>query len=162
MSLQRNAASVFLVRDVELDHVWQYFGWHRVDSYVMMGRQEKDTLDIAMEMLQISRKQAIYRELLHVTLPYLRNISTWSWWHRLRDHSAYYEAELIHNLPVSILEPEFVDHDIWFLNEQARVYCRDCNETLSFLYPHHVELIRELFSLVPEALRCKLRWRGPT
>jgi hypothetical protein len=32
---------------------------------------------------------------------------------------------------------------------------------VSYLYPGQVERIRELFSLVPEHMRSKLRWTGP-
>jgi hypothetical protein len=79
----------------------------------------------------------------------------------LRDRSAYYEVELIHNLPVCVFEPEFVEHDVWFLNVQARTYYWECSAGLSSLYPEQVKRIRELFSLVPEPLRSKLQWEGP-
>ena len=108
-----------------------------------------------------SAKQVLYREMLHWSLPHLRNVSTWPWWRRLRDRSAYFEAELVHNLPVAVLEPDFGEHDIWFLNEQARDYCQQCNAQVSYLYPSQVGRIRELFSLVPEHMRSKLRWTGP-
>jgi len=68
---------------------------------------------------------------------------------------------LIHNLPVSICEPEFVEHDIWFLNTQARTYCHECSAERSNLYLEQVKRIRELFSLVPETMRSKLSWEGP-
>jgi hypothetical protein len=72
-----------------------------------------------------------------------------------------FESELVHNLWVSVCEPEFVEHDIWFLNAQARWYCEKCNPKLSPLYDHHVNVIRELIALVPETLRPKLQWEGP-
>ena len=109
----------------------------------------------------MSPKQKIYQATLRWTLPHLRNISTLSWWRRLRDRSAYYEAELIHNLPVSMFEPDFVDHDIWFLNVHARTYCEECSERLSPLYSYQVALVRELFELVPPEFRPKLKWSGP-
>ena len=112
--------------------------------------------------MTLSPKQAIYREMLHWTLPHLRNISTWGWWQRVRDRSAYYEAELVHNLPVSMYEPDFVEHDVWFLNVQARGYCQECSAALSSLYPQQVARIRELFALVPQHLRPKLQWAGPS
>ena len=94
--------------------------------------------------MPFSPKQVVYREMLHWTLPHLRNISTCPWWRRLRDRSAYYESELAHNLPVSILEPEFVEHDVWFLNVQARAYCEACRPELSCLYSDQVKRIQEL------------------
>jgi hypothetical protein len=111
--------------------------------------------------MALTPKQVVYEEMLHWTLPHLRNISTWPWWRRVRDRSAYYEAELIHNLPVSMFEPGFVEHDIWFLNVQARTYCRECNGDLSPYYLQQVTRIRELFSLVPSPFRSKLEWAGP-
>lgn len=109
----------------------------------------------------MTRTQEIYNEIFDSALPHIKNVSTWEWWRKLRNRSVYYEAELIHNLPVSILEPEFVDHDIWFLNHQARWYYTHCNENLSSLYLLQVERIRELFSIVPEHRRAQLEWSGP-
>jgi hypothetical protein len=111
--------------------------------------------------MEMSPKQTVYQAMLRSTLPHLRNVSTRRWWRRLRDRSAFHESELIHNLPVSIFEPEFVEHDLWFLNFQARAYCERCNPALSLLYPQQVAKIRELFALVPEHLRVKLQWAGP-
>lgn len=54
-----------------------------------------------------------------------------------------------------------VDHDIWFLNVQARTYCEQCDEIRSPLYRENVECIKELFGLVPEELKGKLDWAGP-
>lgn len=112
-------------------------------------------------VMELSPKQTVYQEMLRCTLPHLRNVSTWRWWQRVRDRTAHYEAELIHNLPVSMYEPEFVEHDVWFLNVQARAYCQQCSAELSYLYPQQVGLIRELFALVPQHLLQKLQWEGP-
>ena len=91
----------------------------------------------------------------------MRNVSTLSWWRRLRDRSVYHDAELIHNIWPSLFEPEMVDHDIWFLNAQARVYTQECNAHISPLYLENVARIKELFALVPEQLKVKLKWNGP-
>ena len=109
----------------------------------------------------MTQKQTIYREMLRWTLPHLRNVSTWPWWQRLSDRSAYFEAELIHNLPASMFEAEFVEHDIWFLNVQARAYYKECSSELSPLYVQQIQRIRELFTLVPNDLTSKLQWAGP-
>ncbi|MES2709142.1 MAG: hypothetical protein V4726_21275 [Verrucomicrobiota bacterium] len=111
--------------------------------------------------MALSPKQTIYREILHWTLPHLRNVSTWRWAQRLRDRSSYYEAELVHNLPVSMYEPDFVEPDVWFLNVQAKAYYEQCSAQKSVLYPGQVGRIRELFALVPPQLRLKLQWLGP-
>src|SRR5438132_10041403 len=60
----------------------------------------------------LSEKQRVYREMLHWTLPYLRNITTWSYWSRLRDRSAYYEAELVVYLVVSMFNPDVLDLEV--------------------------------------------------
>jgi hypothetical protein len=112
--------------------------------------------------MALSPKQTIYEEMLRWTLPYVRNVSTRRWWQRLRDRSTYYETELIHSLPVSMYEPNFVEHEVWFLNVQARTYCQECSAAVSALYPQQVERIRELFALVPDHLRPKLQWSGPS
>ena len=109
----------------------------------------------------MSRKQDIYIELLQLGLPHIRNVSSGSWWKRLRDRSAYHESELVHNLPSLLNDPDFGISDICFLNTQAFLYCKDCNPNLSPLYNHHVSLFRELFKLVPGQLRDELKWEGP-
>ena len=111
--------------------------------------------------MNMTKKQEIYRELLRRVSPHLRNVSTWHWWRRLRDRSIYYEAELIHNLWLSLFEPEFIDHDIWFLNAQAKIYCEECNEHLSPLYLENVMCIKELFAIIPDNFKSKLLWNGP-
>ncbi|RBP47543.1 hypothetical protein DES53_101340 [Roseimicrobium gellanilyticum] len=108
-----------------------------------------------------SAKQEIYEFMLRRTLPHLRNVASLGWWRRMRDRSAYYEAELIHNLPNSMYKPEFVEHDIHFLNWQARWYCEKCDVKLSSMYPQQVGLIRGLFALVPPEMRSQLKWSGP-
>lgn len=107
-----------------------------------------------------SRKQQIYNEFLFWSLPWIRNVQTLPWWHRVRRGEAcYYEVEFVHNLPQSILEPDFVEHDAHFLNTQAKMFCDHCKAAPH--YEHHVALIRELFTLLPERQRALLRWNGP-
>jgi hypothetical protein len=109
----------------------------------------------------MSRKQEIYRELLQFGLPYLRGVRHLRSWQAAHRRALYEEAEFLHNLPVSILEPEFVEHDVWFLNHQARRFLADADPRHAAPYYHHRGLIRELFALVPEPLRGKLEWSGP-
>lgn len=116
---------------------------------------------LGIARMELSPKQQIYQEMLWWTLPHLRNISAWKWWRRVHDRSARHEAALIHNLPNSMYEPEFVQHDIWFLNVQARAYCEQCSPAQSPLYAQQVARIRRLFVHVPGHLRSKLEWRGP-
>jgi hypothetical protein len=109
----------------------------------------------------MSPKQEIYREMLRLALPWIRNVNSWPWWRRMRDRSAFDEAELVHNLGESLFEPDFVEHDIWFLNHQARVYHDRCSPSRSPNYRHQLELIRGLFTLVPPPLQTRLNWSGP-
>ncbi len=109
----------------------------------------------------MSRKQEIYRELLMFGLPYLRTVRSLRWWQSKRRLALYEEAEFLHNLYVSILEPEFVEHDLWFLNHQARRYLADADPRHAVCFEHHRRLIQELVSLVPERLRARLEWAGP-
>jgi hypothetical protein len=107
----------------------------------------------------MSPKQEIYREFLRTTLPYIRTMQFQPFWRRWRDRTVYVEAELIHNLWPHLFDPEFTDHDIWFLNSQAESYFREAH--FSPLYTQHVGLIRELFALVPEDFCTRLQWAGP-
>lgn len=110
--------------------------------------------------MPLSRKQEIYKEFLFWSLPWIRNVQTWRWWHPMRRGKAcYYEAEFVHNLPQSMFQQEFVDHDAYFLNTQARMFCDHCKSSPH--YQSHVELIRELFTLLPEKQRTLLTWKGP-
>lgn len=113
----------------------------------------------------MTRKQELYQDMLWWGLPWIWNVATWGWWRRWRGRlackGAWCEAELIHNLPNSILEEEFTEHDICFLNHQARCYYEQCSSQLSPLYSAQMERLHELFSLVPPELRCKLEWPGP-
>jgi hypothetical protein len=110
----------------------------------------------------MSRKQEIYREFLQFGLPCLRGVRYFRWWQTGRRRALYVEVEFLHKLYVSILEPEFVDHDIWFLNHLARWFLTHADPRHAACYCHHQRLIRELFTLVPERLRDKLKWAGPS
>lgn len=79
----------------------------------------------------------------------------------MRDRSAFYESELIHNLCESLFDLDFVDHDIWFLNHQARIYHDQCSPSRSPNYRRQLELIGDLFAMVPEPLLTRLSWGGP-
>jgi hypothetical protein len=111
-------------------------------------------------MTEISPKQALYQEMLRLAFMYTRAKAGIPRWRRVKDRSIHEEMELIHNLTVSIFEPGFVAHDIHFLNWQARYYVEKC-KAICPLYSQQIELIRQLFSLVPSDLREQLKWEGP-
>jgi len=94
----------------------------------------------------MSPKQEIYRDMLRVILPSLRNGQSQSWWRKIRNQSDRYDSELIHNLYNSLFEGDFTDHDIHFLNFQARWYYE--NGKTSYNYPYLRKLITELFLFI--------------
>jgi len=75
--------------------------------------------------------------------------------------SSYEIAELVHNLHASILDAEFVEHDIWFLNTQARSFIKENSDQTCDFYSTFAYYIQELFKLVPAGLRRQLAWNGP-
>jgi hypothetical protein len=103
----------------------------------------------------MSPKQKIYHELLRIVLVSLRNAQSLSWWKKARNKPSYYEAELIHNLYVSLFEKDFTDHDVRFLNNQAEWYRENAKGTYN--YDYLCKLIEELRSLVPADLQTKLK-----
>lgn len=107
----------------------------------------------------MSKKQEIYKELLRQTLPMTRNVLSSRIVFGRSRKDALELSQLTHNLYVSILEEGFVDHDIWFLNVQARSYCETAKGSSAYLAV--IDLIHQLFNEVPENLRYKLEWNGP-
>jgi hypothetical protein len=99
--------------------------------------------------------------MLGLALPYIRNLQLLEKTEKSLNLSCYLEAELVHNLTVTILEKNFTEHDIWFLNSQAKYYFESCNENISPNYNQHLIYIKELFNIVPGALKSKLTWAGP-
>ena len=115
----------------------------------------------------MSRKQEIYKDILSSALPSARNCLSQfrrprlfvllspkqQKWLRYQ----YELAEFVHNLYVSLLEEDFTNHDIHFLNYQARSFFkRHGNDEPVYAY-----YIQELFKEVPEQMRDKLMWAGP-
>ncbi len=107
----------------------------------------------------MSPKQRVYQELLRSSVIHIRNLQSLPVWRRWRDESVYEEAELIHHLWHLLVEPEFGEPDVWFLNSQAAGYFQRAQR--SPRYEQHIGLIRELFALVPDQLRRELEWSGP-
>lgn len=106
-------------------------------------------------------KNEIYVKMLGLALPYIRNIQRLEKKEKILNLSCYLEAELVHNLTVTILEKRFTEHDVWFLNNQAKYYVEKCNEDISPNYNQHLTYIKELFNIVPDDLKSKLTWVGP-
>ncbi len=107
------------------------------------------------------KKNEIYIEMLSLALPYIRNMQSQGAEIKAQDTSCFFEAELLHNLMPTLLIPDVVEHDIWFLNHQARYYVVNCNADISPNYHQHLNSIKSIFSLVPPELRAALQWQGP-
>jgi hypothetical protein len=117
---------------------------------------------------EISEKQAIYQQMLRWVLICNRNDLSFSarptllrlmFRKRLTMlRNAYERAQLVHNLYVSLFEPEFTSHDIHFLNIHARSFVENNAGCQADGYSEIVALIDELFAIVPDGLRPKLTW----
>ncbi|WP_119738316.1 zinc ABC transporter substrate-binding protein [Pseudomonas sp. Larv2_ips] len=112
-------------------------------------------------MIAHMKKNEIYVRMFSLALPYIRNIQTLEKKIKGKDRSCYFGAELVHNLASSLLSSEFSEHDIWFLNHQAKYYFDNCSDDISPNYWEHLKLIRALFELVPDIFKAKLLWVGP-
>ncbi|MBI0133452.1 hypothetical protein [Snodgrassella sp. W8132] len=106
-------------------------------------------------------KREIYIEMLYWALPYIRNLQTHSMLRKAMDKSCYLEAQLVHNLPLKLLNSDFNESDVHFLNYQAKYYFENCNNRISPNYNIHIECIKKLFKLVPDELKEILEWSGP-
>ena len=114
----------------------------------------------AMQKSKRSKKQELIEELYFRGLPLLRNALTWVEKDFQKDRRFLFEEiELIHNLFLSLADKDFTDHDIHFLNVQAKRYFEHAKE--SFLYSENVKTIKQLFLTVPNQMKDKLKWPGP-
>jgi hypothetical protein len=109
----------------------------------------------------MSKKQQIYIDILERLLPFMRNIQTHSAWNRFRYGSFYPEMELVHNLHRNLIRPEFTESDVHWLNSQARIFYKSGDNQRHGFYKPICAEIAELFSLVPDNLKPKLKWQGP-
>lgn len=114
-----------------------------------------------MESTVPMKKNEIYVKMLSLSLPYIRNIQSMDKKDKGQDISCYFEAELVHNIMHTLLISEFVEHDLWFLNNQAKYYFEKCSEDISPNYNQQVEYITALFKMVPDSLKSRLLWQGP-
>ncbi len=108
----------------------------------------------------MSRKQEIYRDMIHRAMLHINNVQKHADNVKAKDKSCLFESRLVHLIIAKVLEVDYGDDDIWFLNHQARRYIEDCNEHLSANYTMQSECIAELFKLVPKHLTSKLEWKG--
>jgi hypothetical protein len=109
----------------------------------------------------MSQKQIVYREILKRGLPYLRKVFSLQGGNVEAKEALSAELEFIHNIPISILDPDFIEHDLWFLNHQAKTFFSSPLAKYSPNYNVYVALIRTLFDEVPSEYRNRLSWSGP-
>lgn len=105
----------------------------------------------------LSRKQELLRDLLCQSLSFIRNRQTLPWWRKAFDKAVYFESELVHNISPSIFNSDFTDHDIWFINHQAKWYIENCTPEISPNYDFVKKTVEELIGLVPPSLAHKIQ-----
>lgn len=107
------------------------------------------------------KKNEVYVKMLSLSITHIRNVQSLSKKEKENDLSCFFEAELVHNMMYTLLISDFVEHDVWFLNTQAKYYFENCNEVISPNYNKQIEYIKYLFEIIPIELSVKLSWRGP-
>lgn len=102
-------------------------------------------------------KKEIYLEMIRDAVVQSRNASTLPMFQKAFNKSSYYELELVHNLFTSLDDEEFSDHDIYFLNNQAKWYLENCSDKFSPLYEENKKRIEALISMVPSIRRNEVK-----
>ena len=105
-----------------------------------------------------SRKQKILAELMHWLICLSRGAQSWRLRDRLLNGQSYRRAfddlNLIHRIPHSILDSEYVENDISFINWGIGRYVSERKHLDSRTAWLLIEFVRG----VPESLRSKLTW----
>lgn len=91
----------------------------------------------------------------------MRNIQRCSAWRRATFGSFYLEMELVHNLPPCLVNAEFSQEDVFWLNTQARMFVEGGGNRIHGFYDDITSCISEVIALVPESLKSNLTWSGP-
>lgn len=107
------------------------------------------------------KKNDVCLKMLSSALSHIRNVQSRGERERKKDRACYFESELVHNLMHTLLSPEFREHDIWFMNNQAKFYYENCSPEISINYGQQSEYIKMLFLMVPDELKHTLIWQGP-
>ena len=110
-----------------------------------------------------SHKQVIYCRLLYDGLLYLRAVCAGGGWGtdeevlamREEFHLAHEQANFLHRVHASILEPDYVDNDVSFINLAFPVHVRRLGDRLS---SQTAALMLEFYEGVPEGMRSRLTW----
>jgi hypothetical protein len=111
-----------------------------------------------------SPKQEILCRLLRHGFVRFRTQQSWAasgscWWlfrhHRKMFRYGYALADLLHNLDRSILEPEFVERDLWFINSAIPYFLRQVGGEVE---PYLAGLLLAFYEAVPPELKERLTW----
>ena len=109
-----------------------------------------------------SRKQKILLELMFWMVCYARNTQTMNLLRRLRYgrefRRAFDDLNLIHRIPHSILDRDYTDNDISFINYGIRHYVEDRGAEID---GRTAWLLVEFVRGVPDARRAEVTWRPP-
>ena len=118
----------------------------------------------------LSRKQELYRRIIHDGITFIRNkqsacarpwYKTSPWESHLSGFESYLVAQMLHQIPLLMLEPTFTDADCAFLNGDVKTFFAAVEPETSFLYSRFHPPFRQLFNLMPAAERERLTWGGP-
>lgn len=101
-----------------------------------------------------SKKQEIYLYLLWRILPHARNVQRKPFWRRAF-WNLYPELELLHSIPDLLKNPEADQHDVYWINVQARMYMKAClkNKEKHWYSEEVLYSVRELIELIPEEIK---------
>ena len=110
-----------------------------------------------------SLKQHIYCRLMQHAFVRFRAEWSWvgwgSWWWLLRHRRAFRAshalADLLHNMPWAILEPEFGPDDVGFVNSTVPYFLRLAGGQVE---PQVAGLLLALYEAIPSQLREQLTW----
>jgi hypothetical protein len=112
----------------------------------------------------VSPKQAIYCWLIHYGFVYLRGnegaAASHRWWHfwwdRRRLHGyGWALANLLHRLDQTVLEPDFGEIDLSFLNHAVPQFLRQVGNDVE---PSLTVMLVQLHDAVPDHQRTRLTW----
>lgn len=102
------------------------------------------------------KKNQIYLEMVEKALWLSRNRQTRSFLGKAFDKTCIEELELVHGLPVLIMEDKFGEGDVWFLNTQAKNYLNSNNLKSSSNYNFYKDSIAKITNLLPRDLINKI------
>ena len=107
------------------------------------------TFILLMKTNAMKSKRKIYLDMIRDAVVQSRNASTLPMHQKAFNKSSSFELELVHNLFDSLNDDCFSEHDIYFLNNQAKWYLENCTEKLSPLFAENKKRIEALISMVP-------------